>query len=125
MNSSLKRLSEIEIKVPKLVNTPKQNLASEFYKRIIQMIHEFDTTLDITQEVGMRLVSFGHTITFNINHVGYSDPSLIIFSGCLEDGSPVNLVQHVSQINFLLMSVKRQNPEQPKIPIGFINHYND
>lgn len=111
-----------QFKMPNLsepVNTPGQNLASEFYKKIIRMIKNFDARLDATEQVGVRLVTFGKSVTFQITDVGYDDPSLIMFTGNLDDGSPVTLIQHVSQISFLLMAVKRQNPEEPKRPIGF------
>lgn len=96
------------------------NLASEFYKRIVEMINEFDSTLDHDHAVGVRLVSFGQSLTFHVTNIGYNNPSLIIFSGTLENGSPVQLIQHVSQISFLLTAVKRPNPHHPKKPIGFL-----
>lgn len=37
-------------------------LASEFHKRLVQMINDFDKNLDQEHEVGMRLVSFGKEI---------------------------------------------------------------
>ncbi|QPA33055.1 hypothetical protein ISX45_00910 [Anoxybacillus caldiproteolyticus] len=101
----------------KFPNNP--NLASEFYKRLVKMINEFDEKLDQEHEVGVRLVSYGQTIQFHIEDLGYYDPSLIIFYGRLEDGTKVELIQHVSQISFLLMAVKRLNPEKPKRRIGF------
>ncbi len=104
-----------------LVNTPAENLASEFYKRIIKIIHDFDAELDQTKEVGIRLVTFGQAVTFQITALGYSDPSLIVFAGNrLDDGSYVKLVQHVSQISFLLTAVQRSNPALPKKQIGFL-----
>lgn len=95
------------------------NLASEFYNRLVEMIKDFDGKLDHDLEVGIRLVSFGQTVQFHIEDLGYYDPSLIRFHGRLDDGSKVELIQHVSQISFLLMAVKRLNPEEPKRPIGF------
>ncbi|EPM4183574.1 MULTISPECIES: DUF6173 family protein [Klebsiella] len=41
------------------------------------------------------------------------------FIGQLEDGSPVELIQHVNQINILLIKKKRLNPDEAKRPIGF------
>jgi len=84
--------------------------ASEFHKRLVEMIKRFDRQLDQEHEVGMRLVSFGQTITFHVTSMGYCNPSLIQFNGILEDGSLVELIQHISQISFLLMAVKRLNP---------------
>jgi len=94
-------------------------LASQFYKRLMEYVLEFDTHLDNEHEVGIRLVNFGQTIQFSVQKIGYYDPKLICFYGELEDGSRVQLVQHVNQISFLLLSVKRIHPDQPKRPIGF------
>lgn len=71
-------------------------------------------------EIGIRLVSYGNTIQFSIEAIGYKDPYLIIFYGHLEDGSLIQLIQHVSQISFVLIALKRSDPEKPKAPIGFI-----
>lgn len=110
---------DFNIKLPTIPVNP--NLASEFYERLVNMITEFDDELDNEHEVGIRLVSFGQNVTFHVTNLGYYNPSLIRFYGNLEDGSPVELIQHVSQISFLLMSVKRLNPEEPKKRIGFLS----
>lgn len=95
--------------------------ASDVCEKLIRMINEFDSKLDQEHQVGMRLVSFGSGLTFHVTHLGYSNPSLISFHGMLDNGSYVELIQHVSQISFLLMAVKRINPVEPKKPIGFFN----
>lgn len=97
----------------------RQNLASEFCKKLYKEINEFDLTLESESEVIVRLVSFGETIQFGVESIGFSDPSLLLFSGHTADGSHVQLVQHVSQISMLLLAAKRPNPEEPKFPIGF------
>lgn len=102
------------------VDLGNPNLASEFYKRIADMINEFDRSLDHEHAVGVRLVSFGQSLTFHVTNIGYNNPSLIIFFGTLENGSPVQLIQHVSQISFLLTAIKRPDPHHPKKPIGFL-----
>jgi hypothetical protein len=94
-------------------------MASQFHDRLIKMVREFDRDLRQDEEVGMRLVSFGQTVTFHVEEIGYHDPSLITFHGTMPDGQKVSLVQHVSQISFLLMAMKRRNPEEPKRPFGF------
>lgn len=94
--------------------------ANIFYEQLIKEINRFDNELDQTQEVGIRLVTYGSTIQFHIIDIGYQNPYLIYFYGQLDDGSPIQLVQHVSQISFVLISMKRVNTEEPKKPIGFI-----
>lgn len=95
------------------------NRASEFYRQLLDWVHDFDASLEATHEVGVRLVSFGQTVIFHLDALGYSNPSLISFSGKTENGDPVELIQHVSQISLLLMKLPRQNPEAPKKRIGF------
>ncbi|MDQ7096853.1 DUF6173 family protein [Desulfosporosinus sp. PR] len=117
-----KRLEEFNnyknpaFEMPKLTNS---NLASEFHERLIKIINDFDEKLNQNEEVGVRLVNFGQAVTFSVENIGYWNPSLIRFYGQLEDGTPVELIQHVTQISFLLMALKRKNPDEPKRKIGF------
>ena len=103
---------------PLIVNA-EDNFASEFHKRLVKWINDFDATLDEQHEVGVRLVSFGQSISFHLENLGYSNPSLISFSGTMDSGAPVELIQHVSQISILLMKLPRREPDTPKKPIGF------
>ncbi|MBI2823595.1 MAG: hypothetical protein HYX69_02765 [Planctomycetia bacterium] len=85
--------------------------------RLARLITEFDTELDDSEEVGMQLASFGQTVVFRIEEIGYLEPSLLIFSGESETGGRVRLVQHVSQLSFLLVALKRSDPSEPKKPL--------
>ena len=93
-------------------------LASDMYKRVVTLINKFEEDLPDDLQAGGRLVSAGN-ITFSIQDVGYWDPNMIVFYGELEDGSRVELVQHLSQLNLLLVAVKRSNSEEPRRVIGF------
>jgi hypothetical protein len=97
----------------------ESNYASEFHKRLAKWIGEFDASLDQAHEVGVRLISFGQSFTFHLVDIGYWDPSLVVFRGITEDGNPVELIQHVTQISVLLMKMPRADPSTPKRPIGF------
>lgn len=107
---SLPRYSRTEVATDK---------ASELCQMLYSSIRQFDEQLDSTWETGIRLVAFGQSVTFSVMQLGYSDPSLIHFFGILDNGQPVQLIQHVSQISFLLTAIPRINPEKPKPPIGF------
>ena len=89
------------------------------YKQLSKEVQSFEKTLDTEHEVGMKLVSFGQSIQFPVTNIDYRNPHLFVFYGFLDDGSPIKLIQHVSQLSFLLVKVKRLNPECPKKPIGF------
>ncbi len=94
-------------------------MASVYHKQLEEYIRQFEKTLDQEHEVAMRLVSFGQTVQFSVQRIGYYNPKLISFYGEMPDGSAVQLIQNVSQISFLLMAVKRKDPEKPKCLIGF------
>ncbi|WP_371378134.1 DUF6173 family protein [Sporomusa aerivorans] len=93
--------------------------AKSIFEQLIQRVQGFEAQLDQEHEVGMRLVSFGKSTEFSVTRLGYLNPCLIWFEGTLPDGSAVELVQHVSQINFLLLKLRRQSPLEPRCPIGF------
>ncbi len=112
------RLPQVEIRNP-LIDAAQANLASEFHKRLTKWISDFDASLDETHEVGVRLVTFGQAVVFHLGGIGFWNPSLITFSGVTDDGSPVELIQHVSQISVLLIKLARKDPSKPKAPIGF------
>ena len=103
-----------------IIDYTNPNLASEFRKRLMEWIIDFDAALDDEHEVGIHLVSFGQAVRFHFESIGYYNPSLICFTGKLEDGDPVELIQHVSQISIMLVKMMRQDPSQPKKRIGFI-----
>jgi hypothetical protein len=94
-------------------------LASDMYNRIVALINKFESDLPEDMQAGGRLVSAGN-ITFSIQDVGFWDPNMIVFYGELSDGSKVELVQHLSQLNLLLVAVKRTDDiEKPRRVIGF------
>jgi hypothetical protein len=96
--------------------------AERLANHILKRMELFDEELDKEHEVGIKLVSFGQTHTFHVSEIGVCQPSLIIFRGHTENGEPVELIQHVSQISFLLMCLPRLEPEaeKKKITMGFI-----
>lgn len=94
--------------------------AKNIFNELIERIQNFESKLNQEHEVGMQLVTFGESTQFSVLRLGYIDPSIIWFEGILADGSHVELLQHVSQISFLMIALKREDPEIPKKPIGFL-----
>ena len=94
------------------------NMASSFYEIILDRIAEFEDNLDDEHEVAIKLSSFGQSITLYVTDIGYSNPSTLIFYGYV-NGQDATLIQHVSQLNFLLISVKKDDVERPVRRIGF------
>lgn len=85
---------------------------------VMKRIAQFEKELDNEHEVGLKLASFGQSITMSVTSIGYSNPSTLVFRGFVGD-QPATLIQHISQLNFLLLAVKKADPEKPPRRIGF------
>lgn len=88
------------------------------YERIARSIIEFEEKLDGTNEVGARLINFGGSEIIHIDDVGYWGVDLIKFYGRNVDGHRVELLQHITQVNVLLVAVPAQS--DPPRRIGFV-----
>ncbi|MDF9845544.1 MULTISPECIES: DUF6173 family protein [unclassified Paenibacillus] len=109
---------------PRLPTVDLSNMkfeAETISEQLFQSAQDYQRGLDPDQEVGVMLASFGQTMTINITGIGHKGAKLVKFTGFLMDnGSPVELYQHVNQISFLLVAIPKANPEEPKKRIGFI-----
>jgi hypothetical protein len=54
-----------------------------------------------------------------LSYLGFYNRSLILFFGRTEDEGKVQLIQHVSQISFLLVALPKLKPNEPMRPFGF------
>ncbi|MGB8343583.1 MAG: DUF6173 family protein [Ktedonobacteraceae bacterium] len=97
---------------------PKANPAAWTYERLGKYIKDFEAELDSDHEIGARFVSFGQTVIFHIESVGYYGPDIITFHGRNDAMEKVQLIQHVSQLSVLLVAMKKQQ-EKPR-RIGFL-----
>jgi hypothetical protein len=94
--------------------------AESTYRRLMKYIGQFEMQLDRDHEIGGRFVSFGDDTHFHIADVGYWNPDIITFDGFDQTGNRVKLIQHVSQLNVLLVAVRKTTPPaEPPRRIGF------
>ena len=92
------------------------NPAGWTYDKIAEYILDFQKELDDEHEVGAYLANYpGGNI--HISSMGYSGPHIISFEGFSNDGNPIQLLQHFSQLNVVLVKVPKLG-EKP-IRIGF------
>ena len=85
-----------------------------------QEILNYQENLSNTEDVAMSIVKFNESITLLVDSIGYIGYNLVRFGGKDSFGKPLELIQHVSQLNFLLMVVPKPQPEAPKRKIGFV-----
>ena len=94
------------------------NHADYQYEIIMDKIRNFEEQLDDNHEIALNLASFGTNKTMRVTDIGYHNPNLIFFYGIVDDREST-LIQHVSQLNFLLTSVEKPDPAKPPVRIGF------
>lgn len=103
------------------VDTRDYDLADWQYEKICEQIKEFQDNLDNEHEVALMLTNFGKSIILNVTSLGFQNPCLIYYYGTVGENE-CQLIQHISQINFLLMAVPKADPEKParRVKIGFV-----
>lgn len=101
--------------------TPRDYTMADYsHELIMEEIQEFENTLDQDHEVALMLASFGQSVTMAVTKIGYANPSTLFFYGFV-NGNPATLIQHLSQLNFLLLAVQKEDPTKPPRRIGFIS----
>ena len=112
-----------QIKVPEisLLDPPDQPnwymWSDTQFELIKQYVEDFEASLDTEHEVGVMLTNFGQSVLMQVTEIGYEKSVMLVFKGYV-NGKPSTLIQHISQLNFLLTSIDKE-PEKPKRKIGF------
>ena len=105
--------------IPKIEWPRDYTLADYACEKIVERINEFEANLPDDMQAGGKFITFGSE-AFAIESVTYQNPNILIFSGTTAEGETVQLIQHTSQLNLLLLAVKRSNPEEPRRKIGYL-----
>src|SRR5215831_13704823 len=95
----------------------ERNPVIKAFEALQSYVAAFEAALDEEQEVGARLVTFGQSVTLHVRSIGFSKPNIVTFVGTC-DGQRVQLIQHVSQLSFLLVAMRKLGPKPNRI--GFI-----
>jgi hypothetical protein len=99
---------------------PPGHGAEDMFYRLVSYIREFEANLDHDHEIGARMVSFGASVQFHIVDIGYWNPDIITFEGLDEAGHRMKLIQNVSQLNVLLISMPKREEHEEARRIGFV-----
>ena len=90
------------------------------YEKIKEQISDFQSDLSNDVDVCVALASFGTNLIMQVTDIGYQNPDMLYFYGYI-NGNNAQLIQHISQLNFVLMAVKKGEPERPPRRIGFVS----
>jgi hypothetical protein len=103
---------------------PRDSVSEERYsatpaglvEQLAGQIREFEASLN-ENHVPAIIVSGAPPIA--LEQVGFHNPGLVLFIGRDPHGQPARILQHMSQFNIALISVRRDEGLGPKKPIGF------
>ncbi|MFL5613539.1 MAG: DUF6173 family protein [Gemmatimonadaceae bacterium] len=93
--------------------------AQAVFERLVETLRDFESKLTETELVAVLLPGLQSVAAVQIQLVTFIDPVLIIYEGVTVDGHAARIVQHVGQLNILLMRVPREDTAEPRKPIGF------
>ena len=117
-------MNSFDLQIPdlsRITATPYNPAAYSFsdtqFEIIRKYVKNFQASLDSEHDVGILLTNFGQSVLMEVTEIGYEESVLMVFRGYV-NGRMSTLIQHISQLNFLLTSVPKA-PEQPKRKIGF------
>lgn len=101
------------------IDVPRDyKMADWKFEKLIEQIKTFEDELDDDHEVALKLASFGSSVVMYVMTIGYQNPDMLYFYGFVE-GQPAQLIQHMSQLNFLITSVEKEDKTKPARRIGF------
>lgn len=117
-NFNIPQFKMPEIRMPEIPKMRNYQFADFQYEILMKSILAYESTLDENQEVAVQLASFGQSVVMQVTKIGYSNPSIIHFYGYV-NGNKSELIQHITQLNFMLTSLPKAEPERPTRRIGF------
>ena len=109
-----------------LTGIPKQAIrtpgtsAAECFETLKNEITTFQDNLDDGHDVCIMLASFGQSIVMEVTAIGFRNSGTLCFQ-VFVNGSPAQLIQYYTQLNFMLLSVPKPEPEKKPNRIGFFS----
>lgn len=88
------------------------------YERLILYIQNFEKQLDASHEIAIGFTGSDAGVV-RIEGLGYFDPDIVTFFGTNDGGQKTQLVQHVTQLNVMLMALPVQPQQEEPTRIGF------
>lgn len=92
--------------------------AEEVFNHILGRVKQFQADLPAEHELGLQLPDLGGGHALHVRGMGFKNPNIIEFYGMLDGESQVAIIQHISQLNFMMVAVPPPANQEP-YRIGF------
>lgn len=100
------------------------NSAEIISQKLFDAIRAYQVSLPDKDDVAIQAVNFGVNTTILVESIGYIGSNLVVFGGKDSSGKPLELIQHINQLSFLIMVAPKSSPKAPKREIGFAGEWN-
>lgn len=91
--------------------------AEGIFEHLMGRLKDFQNGLHANEEIAIQLANYGMAAEIHIREVSFKNPNIIEFTGLNRDKNRVTLIQHISQLNFLLVATTPL--EENSYRIGF------
>ena len=95
------------------------NYADFKYEKIKEEIEQFQNSLTDEFDVMVQMSTVGKEIIMLVEDISYQNPYLLYYYGKI-NGQEAQFIQHQSQLNFLLLACKKDDPKKKPHRIGFV-----
>ncbi|MBR2207921.1 MAG: hypothetical protein IJ859_03835 [Synergistaceae bacterium] len=103
-------------------SAPKNNPAKWAHAQLMQIVKDFEETLNDEQETGLKIISLGNASIYYVKEIDYRSPYILVFHCVTQNGEKAVILQHYSQLNFVLIVLPKLNAEKSARRVGFITH---
>lgn len=121
--TALNAIQKSNLNKQKMINVAEiqgGSTAKIIAENLYQEILKYQSNLPDDKDIAMTVVCFNEATTILVDSIGYIGYNLVRFGGKDNSGKPLELIQHISQLNLLLTVVPKLEPEVPKRKIGFV-----
>lgn len=101
----------------------EDNSAVTISEKLYNAILSFQKSLPDKDDVALQIVQFGNSVTILVERIGYIGNNLVVFAGKDNSGNPMELIQHINQLSFLMAVASKPKIDEPKRTIGFAQEW--
>jgi hypothetical protein len=99
---------------------PLVESAQSACEKILAQVNEYQAELPEGNEVAFLVAYFGSQIMLRVEEIGYQNPQMIILIGTIDgQNCRSRIIQHLSQLNIVLMALPVIDGAEPREVTGF------
>ena len=102
-------------KMPTLPDFRPPNFAKNAVEALHEEIADFESKLENDHEIGMPVVGGPAGLCIHVREIYRFGSDKLVFVGVDSDANPVRLIQHLTQLNFLMVSVPKIGEKATRI----------